>query len=133
MTRSAIKSALPVGATIVGAIALAACTNSIAASTSSTAKQTEGPISCAIEQTRTNGLVRLDAVVSADQDLSGEYRFSVKGSGTNINQGGRFVAVPNKDTKVGVIQLSKGAYNVKLTVDGGGNSVSCTESVKLAI
>ncbi|MEO1701728.1 MAG: curli-like amyloid fiber formation chaperone CsgH [Pseudomonadota bacterium] len=118
---------------MVGIVAVAACTNSIAAMAGDEITKTNGPLTCSIAQTKTNGMIRLDAKVSATADLSGKYRFSVSGNGTNINQGGPFVASSDGDTTVGVIQLSSGAYSVKLDVDADGKSVMCKDTIRLSI
>lgn len=126
---AAARSALGV----FGLLAVAACTNSIAATSGELVSKSDGPLTCTIEQTRQNGMIRLQAVVSATSELSGEYRFSVRGGGANINQGGPFMASPNSDTTVGVIQLSTGAYTIELDVDAGSRSVACKDSVRLSI
>lgn len=130
MTRNSMTPAR-VALGLMGIGALAACTSSIAATNPIT--ETDGPLTCSIEQKAAGSMVRLDAVVSADADISGEYRFTVRGNGTNINQGGPFMATPSGDTKVGVIQLSKGAYTVKLDVDAGSRSVTCEDTIRLSI
>ncbi|MEO1748990.1 MAG: curli-like amyloid fiber formation chaperone CsgH [Pseudomonadota bacterium] len=118
---------------MVGIIAVAACTNSIAADAGNMVSKTSGSLTCSIAKTKTNGMVRLDAKVSSTSEVSGEYRFSVRGNGTNINQGGPFFASSGGDTTVGMIQLSSGAYTVKLDVDAGGKSVKCEDTIRLSI
>ncbi|MEO0542809.1 MAG: curli-like amyloid fiber formation chaperone CsgH [Pseudomonadota bacterium] len=118
---------------MVGIIAVAACTSSIAADAGDTVSKTNGHLTCSIAQTKTNGMVRLDAKVSSTAEVNGEYRFSVRGGGTNINQGGPFVASTNGDTTVGVIQLSSGSYTIKLDVDAGGKKVKCADTIRLSI
>ncbi|MEL6948171.1 MAG: hypothetical protein AAFO73_11130, partial [Pseudomonadota bacterium] len=74
MTRNSLTALTARGALgAFGLVALAACTSSIAA-TSDTITETDGPLTCAIEQKASGSMVRLDAIVTADTDLSGKYR-----------------------------------------------------------
>lgn len=83
---------------------------------------------CRIVSTENGGMLQLAATFTAPVGMSGEYRFSVTGSGSSgssqISQGNAFRASPGETLTLGSVSLSRGkVYDVKLRVqsDTGEN------------
>ena len=99
----------------------------------SSAGSAAAPLGCAIEATRSGGMLTLEAVVRSDRTVAGSYRFRVAGGGgggsTNIAQGGEFAAAPGAPASLGSVMLgSRGAsYRATLEVTVGGRTLTCDE------
>lgn len=99
------------------------------------AKSESGPIRCEIQVTQNGGLVQLEGIVSASEDVTGSYRLQVRKSGdggsSNVSQGGDFNAGPGAPAKLGTVNLGgdDGSFSAKLKVTWDGGSVECEESV----
>ncbi len=92
------------------------------------------PVRCEIVAERTGSMVRLAGLMHADREISGEYRFDIRGGGTggntNIRQGSTFHAGPSGPTTLGMAMLSAGgSYQVDLDVTANGRTYSCAERI----
>ena len=91
----------------------------------------DGPLSCEIRKGSALGMTALEAVVHADEAVSGSYTFTVKGSGggsTDIRQGGAFSAGPGAPATLGKVTVGgSAAYDASLRVEADGISVECEE------
>ena len=102
-----------------------------AAGAAAASGDTDGPISCEIRKGSVFGMTALEAVVHADEAVSGSYSFTVKGSGggsTDIRQGGAFSAGPGAPATLGKVSVGgSAAYDARLSVEADGLSVECEE------
>ena len=91
----------------------------------------EGPLRCEIRESSVFGMTALEAVVHADEAVSGSYRFTVTGSGsgsTNIRQGGAFSVAPGQPATLGMVSVGgSAAYDASLSVTADGMSAVCDE------
>lgn len=89
----------------------------------------DGPLSCGIEQSRSGGMVRLESVATSQTSVFGTYAFKVRGSGTDISQGGEFEAAAGETVSLGMVMLgAQGAsYDATLEIRANGRSVSCSQ------
>ncbi len=94
---------------------------------SSQASASDGPLSCAIETSRSGGMVAIESVAKSQRAVTGSYSFSVRGGGTNIRQGGEFEAGAGETVTLGQVTLSGGGYDLKLEVSAGGRTASCSQ------
>jgi hypothetical protein len=97
-----------------------------------------GPLSCEIEATPAAGMIVLEGLVHADQDVRGSYRFRIKSAGrsgsSNVSQGGSFAAGPGAAATLGKVMLgNNGAYDASLEVTADGARVECAKRVGGAI
>ncbi len=89
---------------------------------------------CEITSTVNGGMIALTGQAAATPDVSGTYRLTVKGSGTNgstnISQGGRFTTSAEGTATLGTMMLtSSGAvYEADLTIAIGSETRSCSET-----
>ena len=95
----------------------------------SQASNSDGPLSCAIETSRAGGTIAIRSVAGSERGISGSYSFSVRGSGTNINQGGPFEVAAGKTVTLGQVMVGGGSYDARLEVSAGGRTVSCSERI----
>lgn len=95
----------------------------------SQASASDGPLSCAIETSRSGGMVAIESVATSDRAVIGSYSFSVRGGGTNIRQGGEFEAAAGETVTLGQVMLGGGGYDLKLEVSAGGRSASCSQRI----
>lgn len=93
------------------------------------------PLTCAIRATPVAGGVRIEAVASANSDVTGTYRLKVAGGGgggsNTIAQGGDFsVTAGERSTLSSVVLGGEAAagYEARLTVEWPGGSASCKAS-----
>lgn len=113
--------------TLVGA-ALAAIVG--AAGMAGASGSADGPLRCEIRKSAVFGMTALEAVVHADEAMSGSYRFTVKGSGggTNIRQSGAFSVAPGQPATLGKVSVAgSAAYDASLSVTADGMSAQCDE------
>ena len=91
----------------------------------------EGPVECIIARQRGPMSTDLAAVVTAREAVSGNYTFTVSGSGrggsSSIRQGGDFDAAEGSQTILSSTTLS-GGYEAVLTVKWPGGSKVCRVS-----
>lgn len=107
-------------------IGLAAAGVSIGASQASVS---DGPLSCAIETSRSGGGIAIESIARSERAASGSYSFSVRGGGTNIRQGGEFDARAGETVTLGEVMLGGGSYDLRLEVSAGDRSVSCSHRI----
>lgn len=99
------------------------------------AKSDKSPLKCQISVSNSGDGVTLKGIVFSSQQSHGEYRLSVKKSGSggsaDINQSGEFEAGPNVPTELGVVSLglNGGSYVAKLRISTDGETTECTERV----
>ena len=93
--------------------------------------QGSGPISCEIVATPSGGMTAIEGVARSDTAMTGSYQLRVSGPGTNISQGGPFDASAGRPATLGSVMLggSGGSYDVRLEVETGGASASCSERI----
>ncbi len=93
--------------------------------------QASGPLSCEIVATPSGGMTAIEGVARSNAALTGNYRLRVSGPGTNISQGGPFDAAAGRPATLGSVMLggSGGSYDVRLEVEAGGTTVSCSERI----
>ena len=132
------KRLVAVAITFIAAIGSA----SIAVGENQTGAVTEshnGLFSCEIQTSSANGMITLEGVVQANDEVNGSYRFRVKNAGhsgsSNIQQGGNFSADPNDITTLGRVMLGSrnAVYDASLEVTANGVTVSCDKRVGGAI
>jgi hypothetical protein len=115
--------------TVLSIAAMAAVAFSAAANSSQTAP--EGSKDCRIISNEYGGMLQLAAAFTAQTALTGQYAFSVTGSGssgsTQISQGNTFRAERGETLTLGSVSLSPGkVYNVKLRIQSEtGESWRC--------
>ena len=95
----------------------------------SQAGASDGPLSCAIETSRSGGMVSIESVATSDRAVVGSYAFSVKGGGTNIRQGGEFEAGAGQSVTLGQVMLGGSGYDLRLEVSAGGRTVQCSQRI----
>ena len=115
--------------TVLSIAAMAAVAFSAAANSSQTAP--EGSKDCRIISTEDGGMLQLTASFTAPAALTGQYAFSVTGSGspgsTQLSQGNAFRAERGETLTLGSVSLSPGkVYDVKLRIQSEtGESWRC--------
>ena len=127
MSRLLYLLALPV---LPGVIALAAADAGLA--TASGAPAFRKGIECEIRVAKVPGGVELEAVAWADQNISGEYEFSIEKSGSggssSIVQGGEF-SLPRKEERIlgsaGLGSDRRASYSAQLTVEAADGEPLC--------
>jgi len=98
-----------------------------------------GPVRCEIEAASAGNMIALEALVHADAEVSGSYRFRVAdaaGAGTtSIRQGGDFVAGPAGAATLGKVMLARAGapYDAHLEITAGGTTDECARRVGGAI
>ena len=113
--------------------AAAACTAAVSASNPDTtvALASDAPI-CEIAVAKSGRSVNLQALVHAEADLHGTYRFSIAKTGSGgsamINQGGNFAVAAGETRTLGQTTLggSAASYDATLTLDVGGQTYTCS-------
>lgn len=110
---------------LAGAGLLAAATGTSMANASS------GPLRCEIVASTTNGMTRLEGVAHAGHSMHGSYLFRISGSGANITQGGDFDARAGESATLGSVTLGgNNRYDVRLEVKANnGAAVSCAQRI----
>lgn len=90
-----------------------------------------GPLSCEIVATPSGRTTAIEGVVHSDATLTGSYQLRVSGPGTNISQGGPFDAAAGRPATLGSVTLggTGGSYDVRLDVEAGGASTSCSQRI----
>jgi hypothetical protein len=93
---------------------------------------TEMTMVCHIHAIEQHGMLRLEAVATAQEPVRGQYRFEVlkqSSSGTSQNvQSGAFDLQPNRDNLLTTVTLDGSAfghYQAKLTLGTDTGSVTC--------
>lgn len=107
-------------------VGLAAAAATIGASQASVS---DGPLSCAIETSRSGGAIAIESIARTERAASGSYSFSVRGGGTDIRQGGEFDAGAGETVTLGEVMLGGGSYDLRLEVSAGGRSVTCAQRI----
>jgi hypothetical protein len=99
----------------------------IASMTSAKKQAAPGSVVCEVIEHRTSGGVSLEAVVSADKHVSGDYSFTVRGNGggANIRQGGPFSVSAGETATLGQVMLSGSKFDARLSVTAGGATIPC--------
>ncbi len=113
--------------------AAAACTAAVSAShpTTNVLTVADAPV-CQIAVAKQGRSVNLQALVHADTDMRGSYRFSASKSGGGgramINQGGNFAVAAGETRTLGQATLggSSASYDATLTIDVGGQTYTCS-------
>lgn len=95
----------------------------------SQASSTDGPLSCAIETSRSGGMIAIESVAISDRAVAGTYSFTVRGGGTDIRQGGEFEAAAGEQVALGQVMVGGGSYEARLDVKAGGRTATCSESI----
>jgi hypothetical protein len=93
-----------------------------------------GSLTCEITVHRSDGMVELQALVSAAHQTSGSYRLRVVKSGgggsADIDQSGGFMANANGPSVVSTVAVgSGGRYTARLSVTADGRTVECSRRV----
>lgn len=114
---------LPAALILAGAGVAAACSTSTAA----TSDAATAPFACEIAVAETAAGTRFEARLQANDALSGSYRLSLAGRGTDIRQAGAFSASAGETLTLGQSMLSgaASAYDSELTITVDGRSYSC--------
>jgi len=89
---------------------------------------------CEIVASSARDIVTLEGRASAQQALSGSYRFEVSGTGAQIRQGGPFGMAAGATATLGSVQLGgSGPYEATLDISAGGETVRCAERISRAL
>ena len=91
-----------------------------------------GPALCEIVARSSGGIVAVSALAHAGGNgMTGSYRLTVSGDGTDIRQGGAFAARAGETVRLGSAELDEagGGYDVKLDVTAGDVTASCAKYV----
>ena len=118
-----------IGSGVAMLVALAAAGTTVGAGMASNGTASDGPLSCAIETSRSGGAIAIESTATSTRAASGSYSFSVRGGGTDIRQGGEFEADAGETVALGTIMLDGGSYDLKLEVSSGGRSASCSQRI----
>ena len=112
--------------------AWAAAPLSLALGTVAMAEKPSPDLVCEIRSSPAGSGIRLEAVVSAGADMSGEYDFVITkrggGGSSNVSQGGDFQTGPGEETVLGVVTLGPGegsSVTAVLTVTEADGRASC--------
>jgi hypothetical protein len=117
---------------VLGIAAMAAAAFSAAAESGQGTPQSAKD--CRIISTRDGGMLQLAATFTAPAAMTGDYQFSVAGSGSSgssqISQGNAFRAGAGETLSLGSVSLSPGkVYDVKLRIQSEtGESWRCHET-----
>ena len=120
----------PAHAALLALVAVAGCS----AGATETAMSGDS-VSCEIDADASGRTLVLQAVIHADRDVTGSYRFQVNGGGSggsaNVSQGGGFNAGPGDDARIGKLMLGNrgGIYDVRVDISAGGQSYVCEKRV----
>lgn len=84
-------------------------------------------LGCAVDITPERGLLRVDAILKADADITGHYDLQVTRPGTSLRQGGPFSLDAGETETLGQITLNGPAstLDVELTLTVAGRSYTC--------
>lgn len=88
-------------------------------------------LSCEIAAHPSGGMTAIEGLAHAGESLSGSYRLTISGGGSNIRQGGAFDASAGETVTLGSATLggSSGGYDVELELTTNGDTVRCDERV----
>ncbi len=125
-TVSKLRHVLP-ATLIVAGLGLAATTSATATPPASEAP----PLACDVAVDQNGRMVSFQGRVQADEDVSGTYNLTLSGGGTNIRQGGAFVADAGDIVTLGQANLSGAPdrYDVDLTLSIDGETYSCATNL----
>lgn len=86
-------------------------------------------LNCHIEETSRGSVLSLNGAVESVPGTSGTYSFSVKGTGTNIRQRGRFTTDHHGKATLGSVLLGKSdaVHDAHLTVNIRGEAFECVD------
>lgn len=111
----------------LGLVALAA----LGVAAAATAGGTSDGFTCGVNTVADRGLVAIEGIVQSPTQLSGDYRFALRSSGsggsTNISQGGAFVAEAATPLSLGKVTINAGSnIVVDFTVTTNGKKLDCS-------
>ena len=91
-------------------------------------------ISCGVNTITEGRMMSIEGVLQSPEPLTGEYRFSLRSSGsggsTNINQGGQFSATPDTTVTLGKIMVNAGSnIEVDFSITTGGKKFDCSQQI----
>jgi hypothetical protein len=95
---------------------------------------TKAPLSCRIDAAGSGGMIALEAVVEAESAVSGWYDFRIvgvgRGGGSDIIQGGPFVAQGSGSVTLGRVALGGDAtYDASLEIASDGGTSRCSRRI----